>query len=112
MASDQVAATENAHGAFGAIIVSSAAVAIGITALPTPTTDNDDDGWFVWQPVATRFVFVSGVGIDGNAIQVYEFDSKAMRRVEEGFEIAFIFENAAADGISVQLSLSMYATRH
>ncbi len=112
VASDQVAATENAHGAFGAVVVSDAAVAIGVTAIPGPITDDDDDGWFVWQPVASRFVFVSGVGVDGHQYNVYSFDSKAMRRVEEGFQIAFMFETGSADGMIFNVAMSFYATRN
>ena len=44
---DQVAADELVLGALGMAVVSDQAVAIGVTAVPTPITDMGSDLWFV-----------------------------------------------------------------
>ena len=48
ISSDQSGAAEQQIGAFGMICVSDSAVAIGVTAMPDPVVDADDDGWFVY----------------------------------------------------------------
>ena len=78
-------------GSLGFIVVNDLAAAAGVASMPGPITDGSDDGWFVWQPVLS--------GKASAAIlesEQFEFDSKAMRRIEEGFTIAVIAENAHA----------------
>ena len=48
---DQTAASEDQLGAFGLATVSNVAFAIGITAIPGPVTEIEDDGWFVHQTI-------------------------------------------------------------
>ena len=106
-ASDQVAAAEGPVACFGMIVVSAAAAAIGITALPGPITEASDDGWFVWQALSTF------QGADSNKMSTnFPFDSRAMRRVEEGFVIALMLETAVTFGSISTVAVSMYATRH
>jgi len=98
--SDQTANTETPFGAFGLAVVSEQASAIGVTAVPTPITDESSDLWFLYQFVATGLQVSSAVGIPGPA-NVYEFDSKAMRKVEDGQDVISVFENgSSADGLS------------
>ncbi len=100
--SDQTAADELQFGALGFVVVNDLAAGIGAAAIPGPITDDDDDGWFVWLPVMASF----DSGIEKS--QFYQFDSKAMRRVEEGFQVAVMFENAsAATGLQVSVAFSM-----
>ena len=100
--SDQTASDELQFGALGFVVVNDLAAGIGATAIPGPFTDDDDDGWFVWQPVLGSFD--SGI----EKTRVYEFDSKAMRRVEEGFQVAIMFENGSpVTGMSVSVAFSM-----
>ncbi len=47
--SDQTAAAEDQAVGLGMAIVSDQAVAIGVTAVPTPDTDGGSDLWFVYQ---------------------------------------------------------------
>ncbi len=67
------------HGALGIGIVSTPAFSVGVTAMPTPVTEVEWEGWMWHQyfsltsPVATS---------DNNARQVFEIDSKAMRKVD------------------------------
>ena len=87
--SDQTSTVETQAGAFGAVVVSDVALAAGVASIPGPLTNRDDDGWLLWVPFFQR-------GADNGLAenQPYEFDSKAMRRVEDGFSIAFVAENA------------------
>ena len=104
--SDQVAATEDWRGAMGIIVVNDLALAAGPTSIPGPLTDADDDGWVVWQG------FSGAQGIDAQLTGGYfPFDSKGMRRVEEGFSLAIMFECSGV-GCLVHLELSQYFTRH
>ena len=88
--SDQAAAVEEQIGAFGLIVVSDRAIVAGAASIPGPFTDGGDDGWFVHQSIVQAnqgaATFVGGTP--------YDIDSKAMRKVEDGSEIAVMIENA------------------
>ncbi len=91
-ASDQGAAIEDQIGAFGMIVVNDLALAAGAASIPGPITDGSDDGWFVWVPLSSR----GSAAASGLIVSVEEqFDSKAMRKVEEGFGVAVMVENAS-----------------
>ena len=96
VASDQVAVSEQQLGAFGLIIVNDLAVAAGAASIPGPITDRESDGWFLYVPIVQQFNFASGVGLQPDMAVQYHFDSKAKRRVQEGFQIAIMVENAHA----------------
>ena len=108
--SDQVADLEEQFGAFGAIIVSDVAAGVGSAAVPGPFTEAADDGWYMWIPIVQRHIDTTIAPALGFA---YEFDSKAMRRVEEGYQSVFVVENGhptfglkAALGVSSLSSIS------
>ena len=87
--SDQASVVEEQFGAMGFIIVTDNAVAAGAASIPSPQTDSDDDGWFVWVPFAQD-------GIQGSANKgsnQYVIESKAMRRLESGQQLAVMVEN-------------------
>ena len=108
VASDQGAATEFQIGALGFAIVTDAALAIGITALPDPVTDVEDDMWFVYQSWAQQFRFVSGVGVEPDFMTWYPFDSKAKRVVHTGSSIVAIVSNShSAEAFNVVLNFRM-----
>ena len=95
VSTDQQAASEIQHVFYGQAVVSDQAVAIGVTALPTPRTDSFSDLFFVYEMVASdiRFADVTGFAKLG----VYrEIDSRAMRKVEDGSDIAVVIEAGAA----------------
>jgi len=71
-----------ATGALGLAVVSDAAVTAGVTAMPKPITDINDDLWNVYIPVA----------LGGTAQESISFDQRAMRKVEEGQQLAVIVE--------------------
>ncbi len=90
--SDQVGASENYGASLGFAVVSDQAVAIGATAVPTPDTDRGSDLFFVFEDLFSRFEFVSGVGVESaNGIRG-SFDSKAMRKVENGEDVISVVE--------------------
>ena len=101
-------------GAFGLIVVNDLALAAGVASIPGPVTDRSDDGWFVWEPVMQLSQATDGVssGIGNSGAVPFMFDSKAMRRVAEGFGIAIVFENGSvADQIEVGFVLSLLSSR-
>ena len=73
-------------------MVSDQAVAIGVTAVPTPDTDRGSDLWYVFEEIFGEFVFISGVGTQERG-QLHRFDSKAMRKVEDGQDIITVAES-------------------
>ncbi len=96
--SDQVAATEDQSGAMGLAVVSDQAVAIGVTAIPTPTTDIGSDLWFVHQVVfASEFGDATG-GNGASRGSHWIVDSKAMRKVEDGQDVVIAIEDAGLGG--------------
>ena len=104
--SDQAVALEDQVGAFGMIRVTDRALAAGAASIPGPVTDSDDDGWFVWVPIAQ----VGALTVDSGSIPPYVIDSKAQRIIREGQSIAVMVENAsAAHGLQVLLSFRALA---
>ena len=87
--SDQAAAIEYQGVGVGACVVSEPALAIGITALPTPVTDMDSDLWFLHKLV---YSMESNLTDRTRAGTVVTIDSKAMRKVNDGSEIVFVAE--------------------
>jgi len=104
--SDQSVATERQLGAFGAMVVTDVAAAAGVASIPGPVSEASDDGWFLWVPIVQQHVETAVAPTHGTA---YEFDSKAMRRVEEGFQIVFVVENAsvASGGFQITFGVSL-----
>ena len=96
VASDQQVASEEPFGALGFAVVSDTAAALGVTAVPDPITDEASDLWFVHQFWQTGLVFLSGVGVSGSWWDRYSFDSRAMRKVQEGEDIAVVLANASS----------------
>ena len=92
--SDTVVASEQPFGAFGLAVVSDQAVAIGVTAIPTPYTDADSDLWFVHGYFAAPTAFGTSVGFANVSMNV-EFDSKAMRRMSQDETVVVVIENGS-----------------
>jgi len=92
--SDQAATTEDYTGIYGECVVSEQAVAIGVTAVPTPVTDNASELWHVMQAFYGKFHDATTVGF---TVQEWynEFDSRAMRKVEDGQDLIGVGESSA-----------------
>ena len=100
--SDQAIANENQIVHLGSIVVSDQAVAVGITAVPTPVTE-DGSSWILFDGTAQSYEFLSSTGARGNHNQErYVIDSKSMRKVEEGQDLIKVIQNGATgDGAVV-----------
>ncbi len=98
--SDQAGAVEHPFFALAARVVTSKAVATGITALPDPVTEGDDDGWFLYQTT----VGPQTTAIDGPGPMQVQFDSRAQRKVQDGEDIIFMVANPnTVDGLRYYL---------
>ncbi len=89
--SDQEVASEDVFGALGAMVVRETARAGGVGNVPTPITEESDDGFFLFQFVAT-----SASPVEGHRAASFQFDSKAQRKVEDGDAIVWTVENSSA----------------
>jgi len=111
--SDQTTTVEGITGAFGMCLVTDLALAAGAVSIPGPVTDASDDLWFVWEPLVghSRTTNVSAAAVPADGI-TKEFDSKAMRRVEEGYAIAVMVENNNVTfGFDITIGLSLLSSR-
>ncbi len=97
--SDQTSALELYSTSMGFAIVSDQAVAIGVTAVPTPETDMASDLWYVYEQMTSIFTFVSGVGFHPAGGISRTYDSKAMRKVDVGQDIAQVIECPSTSGV-------------
>ncbi len=109
--SDQIAGAEEQLLGIGFGVFSDTAVAAGVASLPDPITNESDDLWFVH-----KFVFNTILGtsnIQGNIGGVQMFDSKAMRKVEEGSDIAVVLANGSASfGLEFWLKFRLLVKLH
>ena len=88
---DQSVTQEEYSGAFGMFIASDTAVAAGAASLLGPVTDASDDAWFVWQ----SFHGIGQLGIATHPGDRERWDSKAMRKIVQGFTVAIMVENSS-----------------
>ena len=95
LTSDQSAASEFQGAAVGMAVVSDQAVGIGVTAVPTPITDQESDLWFFYKLLKSEFTFASGVGFE-QIIHPIHASSRAMRKVEDGSDIVVVVESDIA----------------
>ncbi len=113
VASDQNAANEQPFGALGMAVVTDQAAAIGVTAIPTPITDEGSANFFLWIPWLADFRITSTFVAEFNTFQRYEFDSKAMRKVDDGDTAVVTLENASAsDGMLYIVKFRMLVKLH
>jgi len=92
--SDQTAAAEAPRGILGVIVVKNTAVLIGATAIPDPLNEGNED-FYVYQSFqmpTTRQQGGAGAFIETGITQ-YEIDSKAMRKVDDTEDQAFMVRN-------------------
>jgi len=89
LSSDQAAAIETQQVAFGWAVVSDQASAIGVSAVPTPTTDLGSELWFFH-----KFIFgdESNLTDRTRSGQRVSVESRAMRKVDEGQDVVGVAE--------------------
>ena len=93
------------RGAFGQIVVSEDAASIGVTALPGPLSDIEND-WFVWVPFTLAFDNVL-TEFDSMYFQQVTFDSRGMRKLKKGDGLVSMLEvesDLAGDSIDSNVS--------
>ncbi len=108
--SDQSASVEiGPFGAMGMAVVSEQAVAIGVTAVPTPITDKGSDLWFQYQFAAAP----TGTNLSYGGPNAWEFDSRGQRKVQDGEDVVIVMENGdAAFGLSFLIQFRMLLKLH
>jgi len=105
--SDQSTAIETIIAALGSIVVTDTAAAIGVTAVPDPSTISGDPeaDWFLWTPLLKTFFIdingTDGIGMSGDSQTHYMLDSKAMRKVGPDDNIVTVMSSDAAPGADV-----------
>ena len=111
--SDQVSASELQSVAFGIAVVSEQAAAIGVTAVPTPETDRSSDLWFVYEGMTNFYDFRTAAGFDSQGGLSRDYDSKAMRKVQDGEDIVVVIETSSISlGASFLVSGRMLVKLH
>ena len=93
MISDQSAAFEQFGAAVGIAIVSDEAVAVGVSAVPTPVAQAGSDQWFLHQNMWGAQMSGTANGLGG--VSRYAVDSKAMRKVDSGEDLIIVVESMA-----------------
>jgi len=93
--SDQGANTEFYHAVLGMQVVTAQAVTAGITAVPTPDTERDSDTWFVFEELGGEVQVNTSVGFNDPGGQWVKFDSRAMRKVDEGQDVIVVKETSS-----------------
>ena len=98
ISTDQAAAFEEPHGAYGLCVVNGEAFDAGVASIPTPFTESFDDRWFFH----TYWALSSSIrGTDGYQTDPFKLhvDGKAMRKVNFGDVIVSVIENGStSDG--------------
>ncbi len=117
VSSDQATADETPFGALGMMVVREQANAAGVASVPTPITEEFDDGFFVHQFWLAGLRFTqqdaTGVQIDDQRFTRYDFDSKAQRKVTSDDAIVVTLENASAShGVVYVLKFRMLVKLH
>ena len=82
--SDQAAAIESQIAAYGLAVVTDQAVAVGVSAVPTPITELSSDLWFMHKLLFANESALVDRTRDGTYASV---DSRAMRKVEDGQDV-------------------------
>ncbi len=93
--SDQAAAIERQIAAVGIAVVSDEAVAVGVTAVPTPITQMGSNLWFTHSLV---YADESALTDRTRPETLVSIDSKAMRKVEVGQDVVVVSEIDASSG--------------
>ncbi len=111
--SDQIATQEDFDAAVSMSVVSDQAVAIGVTAVPTPATDMGSDMFFVYEMLFGTYEDRTAAGFESNGLTSMQFDSKAMRRVNDDQDLAVTLETSSvSNGVNVRLGFRQLIKLH
>jgi len=74
-------------------------------------TDVEDDAWLWYQSFHGAGSSLGGGAGPGGITQVIEIDSKAMRRIETGYTLAFVVANSSAtQSFSIALAVRLLSS--
>ena len=105
--SDQHTVAETQVGALGGMVVSSIAFAAGAASIPGPFTERSEETWSLWVPFVMRSEGVADTGIGAHGL-MFDFDSKAQRKLPGGSVYVLMIENAhASEGLECLLAVSL-----
>ena len=98
------AAGSGFQGAIGIGVTTQPATAVGITAVPTPITEQDWDGWLYWQPISIHAgdATAGSRNWQGGVINI-EVDSKAMRKLTDQSSIFTVVELVEVDTADIDM---------
>ncbi len=110
--SDQGAASEDYSAAYGHCIVTDQAASVGISAVPTPNSDIDSDSFYVFESLLGDLQVITAIGLYEAGVKK-DFDSKAMRKVEDGFDSVSVVESGVLSaGWSFQVQFRQLIKLH
>ncbi len=95
----------NGNVAMGGVVVNEPAFVAGSASMPDPITEIQDDVWAFISTVSVG-TLPRGVGQDD-----IKFDSRAMRKVEEGQRLAIIVSNGTDGNMGLALYIRVLAKR-
>ena len=88
--------TNQVTGAVGMIVASQDAFSVGVTALPGPLSDIEND-WFVYEPFALA-TESANPPVDSRVSHVMrQFDSRGMRKLKNGETLVMVIEGVQSD---------------
>jgi len=109
--SDQTAADEGFIGNLGVAVVSDQAVLVGVTAVPTPATDDDSDLWLLHEIWIGARIQSTAVGFQEAKSRAV--DSKAMRKVDQGQDVGIMTEaGIGGEGLVISFAGRMLVKLH
>jgi len=97
------------HGAVGAYVANDNAVTAGVASMLDPVTNVGDDAWMFYRSFAGNGAGDGSAGAFG--AQLLDIDSRAMRRVETGYQLVFVVANAHPT-LQFNVALSLRATEN
>ncbi len=106
--SDQAGAIERQVVGFGACVVSDQAAAIGVTAVPTPLTDLASDLWYLHGVLIGDESNLTDRTRGGMSRTI---ESRAMRKVEDGQDIAIVAEMSTVGGGVTMISAGRFLVK-
>jgi len=110
--SDTVAAVEEPFGAMAMTVDSEAARVAGVASINLPIADEESDQFFVYEQWFGGNRSLAAGAADGEW-HTQRFDSKAMRKVEDGESINVVMENAhGTHGVQYILKFRMLIKLH
>ena len=101
MESDQEVLTEDFGGAFAMVHTTQRATAAGIGSVDNPFGNSSSGNFFVWEPIYSKVFQQGGAAVGSQTSAIFPVDSKAMRKLVLGDDIAFVFEALDLSGLNV-----------